>query len=247
MTIQQDAAQALSLMDLTSLNENDTEQSILALLDSVRPEIGLPAAICVYSRFVGLVKKELTRRNWQSVKVATVTNFYDGEQSLESVLAETEQALSEGADEIDLVIPYREVIQGELENAKLYVQKSKQLCAQYGACLKVIIESGELQAPELIRKASTLAIEAGAEFIKTSTGKVPVNATLEATEIMLDAIKASGREVGFKAAGGVRTVSDASAYLRLAEQKLECDSLTPVQFRFGASGLLKDIHNTLDA
>ena len=247
MTIQQDASQALSLMDLTSLNEHDTEQSILALLDSVRPEIGLPAAICVYSQFVGLVKKELTRRNWQSVKVATVTNFYDGEQSLDSVLNETKQALLDGADEIDLVIPYKEVIQGELENTKLYVHKSKQLCTEYDACLKVIIESGELKVPELICKASSLVIEAGADFIKTSTGKVPVNATLEATEIMLDAINSSGREVGFKAAGGVRTVNDASAYLRLAEQKLECSSLTPAQFRFGASGLLKDIHNTLDA
>ena len=247
MTIQQDASQALSLMDLTSLNEHDTEQSILALLDSVRPEIGLPAAICVYSQFVGLVKKELIQRNWQSVKVATVTNFYDGEQSLDLVLNETKQALLDGADEIDLVIPYKEVIQGELENTKLYVHKSKLLCTEYDACLKVIIESGELKAPELICKASSLAIEAGADFIKTSTGKVPVNATLEATEIMLDAINSSGREVGFKAAGGVRTVNDASAYLRLAEQKLECDSLTPAQFRFGASGLLKDIHNTLDA
>jgi deoxyribose-phosphate aldolase len=247
MTIQQDAAYALALMDLTSLNENDTEQSILALLDSVRPEIGLPAAICVYSRFVGLVKKELVRRNWNSVKVATVTNFYDGEQSLETVLKETEQALIDGADEIDLVIPYKELTNGELRNARLYVAKSKKLCIDYKACLKVIIESGELKEPELIKKASILAIDAGADFIKTSTGKVPVNATLEATEIMLDAIKASGREVGFKAAGGVRTVCDASAYLRLAEQKLKCDSLTPAQFRFGASGLLKDIHNTLDA
>ncbi len=247
MTIQQDAAQALALMDLTSLNENDTEQSILALLDSVRPDIGLPAAICVYAQFVGLVKKELIQRNWQSVKIATVTNFYAGEQPLESVLAETKQALLDGADEIDLVIPYKEVMQGEFENAKLYVQKSKLLCTEYDACLKVIIESGELKTPELIRQASELAIAAGADFIKTSTGKVPVNATLEATEIMLDAIKASGRQVGFKAAGGVRTVTDASAYLRLAEQKLECDSLTPAQFRFGASGLLKDIHNTLDA
>lgn len=247
MTIKHDARQALHLMDLTSLNEDDTEQSILALLDSVRPELGLPAAICVYPKFVKLVKQELTQRGWLSVNVATVTNFYDGEQALEVVLAETQQALLNGADEIDLVIPYKEISAGIVDNAQAYVSQSKLLCTEYKACLKVIIESGELKDPKLIKNASELAIRAGADFIKTSTGKVPVNATLEAAEVMLEVIKTSGKSIGFKAAGGVKTVSDASAYLRLAEAKFKIDTVTAQQFRFGASGLLKDIYKALNA
>ena len=247
MTLKHDAQQTLLLMDLTSLNEDDTEQSILALLDSIQPELGLPAAICVYPQFVKQVRQELTQRGWMSVNVATVTNFYEGEQALATVLAETKQALLDGANEIDLVLPYKEVKAGIFENAQQLVVRSKQLCTEHHACLKVIIESGELKDPNLIKFATELAIDAGADFVKTSTGKVSVNATLEAAEVMLEVIKTSGKSIGFKAAGGVKTVSDASAYLRLVEDKYEIDTVTAQQFRFGASGLLKDVYYILNS
>ena len=148
-----------------------------------------------------------------------------------------------GADEIDLVIPYKALIAGDEEKVLTYVKSSKDACGNK-AVLKVIIESGEL-TDELITKASQLAIDGGADFVKTSTGKVAVNATLAATEIILT-IKASGKNVGFKTAGGVRTVADAAQYLALVESIMGEAYIKPKLFRFGASGLLSDVYATLN-
>ncbi|MEJ6474977.1 deoxyribose-phosphate aldolase [Pseudoalteromonas piscicida] len=240
MTLIADAQMALSLMDLTSLKEDDTAQSILALLDSIDPNIGLPAAICVYPQFVALVKQELSQRGWEQVKVATVTNFPSGELKLPQVLAQTHSAIEAGADEIDLVLPYQQLMAGDPDTPWQYVHSSKLACGDQ-AKLKVIIESGVLATPKLITEAAQLAIMAGADFVKTSTGKVPINATPEAAETILKAIKNSGKGVGFKAAGGVKSVNEAQIYLRLAEQIMGADWLSAEHFRFGASSLLSDI------
>ncbi|WP_125563173.1 deoxyribose-phosphate aldolase [Pseudoalteromonas rubra] len=246
MKMQAVAREVLGLMDLTSLNEQDNEASIIALLDSIRPELGLPAAVCVYPQFVALCKQELNRRGWTEVKVATVTNFPCGKHSLQQVLTQTREALQAGADEIDLVMPYQQLQAGDPDTPWQYVRSSKQLCGTQ-AKLKVIIESGALENTQQIAQASDVAILAGADFIKTSTGKVPVNATLEATRVMLERIHVSGKAVGFKAAGGVKSVEQASDYLHLAKEIMGDDWLTTEHFRFGASSLLQDVHRELDS
>lgn len=235
-----DAIRVLELMDLTSLNEEDTPQSIVAMLDSIDARIALPAAVCVYPQFVGVCKTELAARGWHSVKVATVTNFPCGKQPLEQVLAQTQRAIDEGADEIDLVMPYNQVVAGDPDTPWQYVHSSKKVCGM-SAKLKVIIETGVLEKPELIAQASDIAILAGADFIKTSTGKVPVNATLAAARVMIERIKINGKPVGFKAAGGVKTVAQGLPYLTLAADIMGADWVSPSQFRFGASSLLTDV------
>ncbi|WP_440054847.1 deoxyribose-phosphate aldolase [Pseudoalteromonas sp. T1lg65] len=235
------AAKILALVDLTSLNDSDTHKSIYDLIDSIVPSLGLPAAICVYPQFVKLAKQYLLEKGLQAVSVATVTNFPSGSMPLTEVLKQTEQAISDGADEIDLVMPYQHIQAGDPDTPWQYVFSSKRECAGK-AKLKVIIESGVLAEQELIAKATEVAILAGADFVKTSTGKVPVNATLAATEVMLNTIKQLNSNCGFKAAGGVKTVTQALQYLQLTEHIMGSEWINASHFRFGASGLLKDIY-----
>ncbi|WP_409424422.1 MULTISPECIES: deoxyribose-phosphate aldolase [unclassified Pseudoalteromonas] len=241
----QNAMLVVSLMDLTSLNTDDNQASINALVNSIDPKLGTPAAVCVFSEFVDDAKIALANRLLNHVKVATVTNFPTGDAPLNEVLNETLIAIERGADEIDLVIPYKALIKGEANTVLEYVSESKKACGSR-AQLKVIIESGELRTPALITQATELAIQGGADFVKTSTGKVAVNATLEATEIMLKAIKNSSKSVGFKAAGGVKTTGDANTYLQLATEVMGHDYLAPETFRFGASSLLNDVYKVLN-
>ncbi|WP_165725994.1 deoxyribose-phosphate aldolase [Pseudoalteromonas sp. SA25] len=241
---QKDAALAVALMDLTSLNTSDTTKNIQALVDSINPTLGTPAAVCVYSDFVDDAKIALAARELNHVKVATVTNFPTGDTPLSDVINETLIAIERGADEIDLVIPYKKLIAGDVQTVLSYVSESKKACGSR-AQLKVIIESGELKTEALITQATQLAIEGGADFVKTSTGKVAINATLESTRIMLTAIKKSNKRVGFKAAGGVKTVADTSDYLALARAIMGDDYLQANTFRFGASSLLNDVYKTL--
>ena len=240
----QNAMLVVSLMDLTSLNTDDNQASINALVNSIDLKLGIPAAVCVFSEFVDDAKIALANRLLSHVKVATVTNFPTGEAPLNEVLNETLIAIERGADEIDLVIPYKALIKGEADTVLEYVSESKKACGSR-AKLKVIIESGELKTPALIAQATELAIQGGADFVKTSTGKVAVNATLEATEIMLNTIKKSSKSVGFKAAGGVKTTGDANAYLQLTTEIMGHVYLAPETFRFGASSLLNDVYKVL--
>ena len=245
MTKQQDALLAVELMDLTSLNTSDTTKDIQALINSIRPALGTPAAVCVYSDFVDDAKIALAARELSHVKVATVTNFPTGDAPLSDVINETLIAIERGADEIDLVIPYKKLAAGDTQATLKYVSESKKACGTK-AQLKVIIESGELKTEELIAQATELAIKGGADFVKTSTGKVAINATLESTKVMLTTIKNSGKRVGFKAAGGVKTVADASEYLALARSIMSDDYLQASTFRFGASSLLSDVYKELE-
>jgi len=241
----QSAQQTVSLMDLTSLNTDDDQASINALVNSINPKLGTPAAVCVFSEFVDDAKIALANRLLSHVKVATVTNFPSGDAPLNEVLNETLVAIERGANEIDLVIPYKALLKGEADTVLEYVSESKKVCGSR-AKLKVIIESGELKTPALITQATELAIQGGADFVKTSTGKVAVNATLEATKIMLITIKKSSKLVGFKAAGGVKTTTDANAYLQLATEIMGDDYLSPGTFRLGASSLLNDVYKVLN-
>lgn len=240
-----DAALAVQLMDLTSLNSNDSAATIQALVASIKPNLGIPAAVCVYSEFVDDAKLALAERELSYVKVATVTNFPSGNSELSEVINETLIAIERGADEIDLVLPYQALIAGDEATALEYVRASKECCPEH-VQLKVIIESGALKTAQLITLATEIAIAGGADFVKTSTGKVATNATLEATEVMLSTIKKSPRVVGFKAAGGVKTVMDASNYLQLATDIMGVSYLNPSTFRFGASSLLADVYAVLN-
>lgn len=242
---QKEAALAVALMDLTSLNSNDDSAAINTLVNSINPKLGTPAAVCVYSDFVAEAKIALATRELSHIKVATVTNFPTGDAPLNTVINETLIAIERGADEIDLVIPYKALIAGNKSRVLKYVTESKKVCGSR-ALLKVIIESGELQTPDLIASATLLAIKGGADFVKTSTGKVAVNATLDATKTILNTIKESGKLVGFKAAGGVKTVADASDYLALASTIMGNDYLQANTFRFGASSLLTNVYAVLN-
>ncbi len=230
----------LTLTDLTSLNNDDSKASISQLCRQALTPFGSPAALCVYPEWITWARLELDRLALTAVKIATVTNFPAGSIDVERAAAETMRAAAAGADEIDVVFPYQALLNGDEVSGGDLVQRCKQACGG-SAKLKVIIESGMLKSPELIRQASMIAITNGADFIKTSTGKVAVNATLSAAEIMLQAIRDSQAKVGFKAAGGVRTVADARAYLELAERMMGLDWLTADNFRFGASGLLQQV------
>ena len=229
---------AVGLLDLTSLNDDDTEANITSLCQQAQVKnVGNVAALCIYPRFIPWAKQELARLNISDVKIATVSNFPQGRDNLDAAVAETKACLAYGADEVDVVFPYRAFIEGNESIGYELVKACKAACGE--KTLKVIIESGELKTPELIAKASQISIAAGADFIKTSTGKVPVNATPEAAEIMLTQIIESQKAIGFKPAGGVKTVVDVREYLSLLESKLGKEALTANTFRFGTSSLLK--------
>lgn len=242
--LQRDAQTALGLMDLTSLNDDDTDAKIEALCKQANTPAGSPAAVCVYPAFIATARKTLAAEGLQQVLVATVTNFPDGSDNIDRAVSETREAVAAGAHEVDVVLPYRALIAGNSEVCHDLVAACKTACGA-GVRLKVIIESGALKEPGLIRQASDIAIAAGADFIKTSTGKVAVNATLEAAGIMIEAIRDSGRSVGFKAAGGIKTTENAQAYLALAERIMGPGWVSPATFRFGASSLLNNLLVTL--
>lgn len=235
------AERVLPLLDLTSLNDTDSEAGIYHLCRRAVGPFGRVAAVCVWPRFIPLC------RNWldgSGVRIAAVTNFPHGRADAECAVTETRAVLDYGADEVDLVFPYTAWLNGHLDLATNLVEVCRSACGP-SITLKVIIETGCLFSTINIERASRDAIAAGADFIKTSTGKVGVNATLEAAAAMLSAIKASGRDVGFKAAGGVRTTAQAAAYLALADHLLGASWATPATFRFGASGLLDDLSKQL--
>ena len=232
---------ALQLMDLTSLNDNETPEQIIQLCRQARTEAGNTAAICIYPRYIPIAKKTLKELGLDSVTVATVTNFPAGGDDIEIAVAETKAAVAYGADEVDVVFPYRALMAGNEEVGAELVRRCKAACGD-SALLKVIIETGELKEEALIRKASDICIAAGADFIKTSTGKVAVNATLESARIMLEAIRDSGKtNVGFKPAGGIRTAEDAAEHLALADEIMGEGWVDRNHYRFGASSLLGNL------
>lgn len=236
------AARILPLIDLTDLGDAATEAGARALCARASTPRGPVAAVCLWPRFVATAKAALAGT---PVKIATVVNFPAGGDDTRAVEAETRKAIADGADEIDLVMPWRAFVSGRRGFAETQIVRIGRICAG-AATLKVILETGEIAEPALIRAAADLALVAGAGFVKTSTGKVAVNATPAAAEILLEAIRACGRPAGFKAAGGIRTVAEAAPYLALADHILGPDWATPATFRFGASSLLGDVLAALD-
>ncbi|PAJ73613.1 deoxyribose-phosphate aldolase [Pseudoalteromonas sp. NBT06-2] len=239
------AQTALGLMDLTTLNDNDTNEAVVSLCQQAKTSVGETAAICIYPQFIFAAKQAFKNLNVSDIKIATVTNFPHGNDDVTEAVKQTKQAVELGADEVDVVLPYRALIAGNSQIGFDLVSACKQACGD-DVLLKVIIESGELKDPELIKLASEISIDAGADFIKTSTGKVSINATLESAKIMLNVIKCKKPSVGFKAAGGVRTVSEAKEYLDLAAKIMGSGWINTKHFRFGASSLLANLLSILE-
>jgi deoxyribose-phosphate aldolase len=238
--LQQAAHQALACLDLTSLNEQDSPADIAALCQRAQTAFGPVAAVCVWPRFVAQARALLPA----GIKVAAVANFPEGALDLTRAVADVQLIALAGGDEVDVVMPYRALMAGQHSEVAEFLAEVRH--ASRPLTLKVIIESGELRSHELIAEATRLALMAGADFIKTSTGKRPVSATPEAAIVMLHEIRASGlSHAGFKASGGIRTVAEVQAYLRLTAEHLGAAALTPQRLRFGASGLLNDILATL--
>jgi deoxyribose-phosphate aldolase len=222
-----------SLLDLTSLQDTDNAASIAALCRKAQ-EPGLEvAAVCVYPPFVHDAVTDLAKT---TIKVATVVNFPRGDETLDVISASIRQALADGATEIDMVFPYKQYLQGKKSNALHKVRACKELVGK-NILLKVILETGVIDNLSVIEQLSTELIAAGADFLKTSTGKVSVGATIEAAAVMLSAIKSSGANTGFKASGGIRTIEQALQYIRLAEDIMGVEWVTPRHFRIGTSGI----------
>ena len=236
------AARALPLIDLTDLGETATAEGARQLCARATTPHGHVAAVCLWPQFVSVAHEALAGH---AVKIATVVNFPGGGEDTASVEIETAQAIADGADEIDLVMPYRAFLAGRPGFAESQIVRVRRLC-EGRAALKVILETGEIADPAKIRAAADLALAAKADFVKTSTGKVAVNATPEAAAILLEAVRDCGRPAGFKAAGGIRSVAEAAVYLDLADRILGPGWVSPATFRFGASSLLGEVLATLD-
>jgi deoxyribose-phosphate aldolase len=235
-----DAARvALACLDLTSLNDNDDARAIDALCARALTPWGPVAAVCVWPRFVAQARAALP----PEVRVAAVANFPDGALDERLALADTQAIVDAGGDEVDLVLPWRAMLEGHTTEAARLVERVRAACQ--GKRLKLIIESGELPSAEAIAQASRIGLDNGVDFLKTSTGKAVHGASLDAARVMLQAIAAQPRAVGFKAAGGIRTVVDAASYAALVEDALGTDAVGPQRVRFGASGLLGDIERVL--
>ena len=235
------AARALPMIDLTDLTENCNHDSIEALCTRAQTEFGPVGAICIWPRFVAHAHKLLVR---SGIPIATVVNFPGGNQSVDMTVVETATAIADGVNEIDLVMPYQALKVGQKNEVNEMLQAVREVSSKK-ALLKVIIEAGELNDPTLIRKASNMAIAAGADFIKTSTGKVPINATPEFAEIMIQAIADNGKNVGFKPAGGIKSTEDTAVYLAIADRIMGPQWANCETFRFGASSVLDDILSAL--
>lgn len=226
----------LPLLDLTRLVEQDNADAIIDLCQRALAAPIPVAAICVYPEWVALVRDKLGSAN---IAIATVINFPSGQTPLAELIEPTMVALNDGADEIDIVINYHTYINHQPSTTTEMIKKIKAIAGN--KLVKVIIESGALDKPEWIAKASEDAIAGGADFIKTSTGKVAVGATLLAAETILQVIKASERPIGLKISGGIRTASQALDYITLAKNAMGDDFINPNTFRIGASALFDEL------
>ncbi len=224
----------LGLLDLTRLENDADDDAVRELCSRALAAPIRPAAVCIYRRFVTAAQQALGQDS--GIRIATVANFPAGEAEPRLAALECEQAVALGTDEVDVVFPWRALVMGDESVGADLVTACRDACGT--RILKVILESGMIDSPHHLRRAAEIAIHAGADFLKTSTGKVEVNATPEAAHLMLETIHDSGRPVGLKVSGGIRTLHDARHYFQMAGDILELDRVNPKRFRIGASGLM---------
>lgn len=235
------ASRALRLVDLTNLDDACTDDDVDRLCERAHGRHGHVAAVCVWPRFVARAKDRL---DGTGVAVATVVNFPSGDDETAEIVSLVERSLADGADDIDLVLPYRSLLAGDLDRV-VDVLDAVRGAVPRSAHLKVILETGELLERDVIERAARIAIDHGADFIKTSTGKTKISATPEAVRLMAETILRSGRPVGLKPSGGIRTFDDACRYLAIVDEVMGSTWATPSTFRFGASGLLDALESEL--
>ena len=241
-----------SAIDLTTLSPCDSEKSVATFARRAAefsmdyPNIPSVASICVYPPFVETVGLEIDATPLRITSVAG--GFPSSQTFLEVKMLEVAMAIENGADEIDIVLNVGKMLEGSLDEAANEIEVLRE--ESDGATLKVILETGALKTPELIHQASLLAMQAGTDFIKTSTGKIDVAATPEAAVVMCHAIKdyyaKSGRQVGFKAAGGIRTAEEAALYYTIVKEILGEEWLTTELFRIGASSLANNLLSAIE-
>jgi deoxyribose-phosphate aldolase len=230
------AARLLALVDLTRLERPDEPEAVDALLARAVTPAGAVAAVCLYPEWVPRAVGPLAGTG---VRIAAVANFPAGDDDPARAAEEAVAAATAGASEVDVVVPWQAHLDGDAGAIGRLVAACRQALGP-SVALKAILESGSLPGPAVVREAAARALDAGADFVKTSSGKLGPAADLRAAESMLEAIAAAGHG-GFKASGGVRTTSQAQAYLELAERILGPGWPTPATFRIGASSLLDDL------
>lgn len=240
--LQATARTALACLDLTALNDTDTQGDVARLCERARSPFGDVAAVCVWPRFAAFARSLLPT----SISVAAVANFPDGSADVSRAVRDTSLIVQSGAQEVDLVLPWQHLLGGDEASVQAVLRAVRK--ASEGLLLKAILETGMLVDPAIIARAAKLALDAGADFLKTSTGKTPVSATPEAARILLGAIAedcGAMSRVGFKPSGGIRTVADAATYIALTRIALGEDAVNPRRFRLGASSVLDDIERVL--
>lgn len=242
----------VSCMDYTTLKLTDTDESVQAFVVEMlkklkKYELESVAAVCVYPQFAAIVREELRSTNIQTAVVAG--NFPTSQSFLEIKLAEIKMAVAAGAQEVDVVISVGDMLEKNYEKVYHDLKAKREACKD--VLMKVILETGELKDFETIFNASLIAAYAGADFIKTSTGKVPVNATPESVYVMCEAIRQyhaqTGKKVGLKVAGGVSKAQNAIRYLAIVKHMLGEEWMTPSLFRIGASQLMEDVVKEIKA
>lgn len=242
------AEKLFACIDATTLNATDNESTVAIFcrrMTEIEMEGAKVASVCVYPRFVSVARQSVGNSGLRVVSVAGA--FPHGQLPIALKKAEAKYAVDAGADEVDMVISRGLLLGGNDNEVRHEVEEMKQACNEH--TLKTILETGELPSPTLVAHAARLAIAGGADFIKTSTGKIAVGATIEAAEAMLKVIRDhydhTGHTVGFKAAGGIRKPEDALAYAQLAADIMGSDYITPATFRIGASSLVDSLLSTI--
>ncbi len=244
---------ALACLDLTALRGDEDDAALDALAERAAHPAGAPAALCVFAQHLGPLRERLVARGLAALPLATVVAFPHGDASPQRIEAEVGAAVRAGADEIDLVVPWRAVLAAArglrlhgLDGDSAASAVTAAVAAARRACggrrLKAIVESGELADPELVGHAAMLALQAGADFIKTSTGRARVHATVSGVDAILSSLvawehTADGRACGLKVSGGLRTVADVQVYLARVDAYRGPQAVCPERLRFGASGL----------
>ena len=231
------AERIIPFIDLTLLGDDDTPDEIAELCKTAQTAFGPVAAVCVFPKFVAQATALL---NGSGIAVASVANFPEGDDDQARAIAEARAIIAAGGTEVDVVFPWRSLAAGSTDVGRELVLATRQVVGPEFH-LKVILESGELDDPELIRIAAIESLDGGADFLKTSTGKTERSATPAAARVLLETIASHDRPAGLKVSGGIRTVEQAGEYLALADEIMGPEWATPATFRFGVSSLLADV------
>ncbi|KPX15839.1 Deoxyribose-phosphate aldolase [Pseudomonas syringae pv. daphniphylli] len=234
------ARQVIRLLELLALNADDTEQRIVGICQRAWTPVGQVAAVCVQPRFVCLARTTLDRMQAHDIKVVAIVNFPHGSSNIQSVTSQVRAALLSGADEIDVVYPFRALLGGDRQPGLEMISACSSLCAGR-VKLTATLETGDLRDSQMILNACRDAIVSGADFIKTSTGKSATHVTPQAARVMLESIADVGGQVGLKVAGGIRTFDEARFYMMLTHARFGRQWMNAGRVRLGGSSLLDDL------